>query len=155
MNHTVKFAWHDSRGRRHNDSLQSPTADRRVIKEMIEAKYPASRVTVLGVMADQQEIAERNSRHSEYVQAQRDRNQQWIETQHQNHGRINSGNISGGATLNGEYSSHLSNDSHYGGGNTAALWALVAGITVLTFKVVWWIGRQTFYLIRKIVRSVM
>ena len=122
---------------------------------MIEAKYPASRVTILGVMADQQEIAERNSRHSDYVQAQRDRNQQWIETQRQNHGQINSGNISGGATINGEYSSHLSTGGHYGGGNTAALWALVAGITVLTFKVVWWIGRQTFYLIRKIVGSVM
>mgnify|MGYP006242809355 CR=1 FL=1 len=154
MTHTVKAAWHDSRGRRHNISLQTDTADRRVIKEIIEAQYPASRVTILGVMADQEEIAERNARHAEYVQAQRDRNQQWIETQRQNHGQINSGNVSGGSNINGEYYSDASDDDHYGGTNTAALWALGAGATVLTAKGLWWGGKTIFRGLPAVVNTV-
>ena len=144
MAHTVKFAWHDSRGRRHTDSFQSDTADRRVITEIIESRYPASRVTILGVMADQEAIAERNARHAEYVQAQRDRNQQWQETQRANHGQSNSGTISGGTNINGEHYTNASDDDHYGGANTAALWALGAGATVLTAKGLWWGGKTAF-----------
>ena len=144
MTHTVKAAWHDSRGRRHNISLQTDTADRRVIKEIIEAQYPATRVTILGVMADQEEIAERNARHAEYVQTQRDRNQQWIENQRSQYGQSNSGTISGGSNFNGEHYTNASDDDHYGGANTAALWALGAGATVLTAKGLWWGGKTIF-----------
>lgn len=150
MTHTVKAAWHDSRGRRHNISLQTDTADRRVIKEIIEAQYPATRVTILGVMAgeyDQYEqygVEARNSRHAEQLQAQREREQQWIEKQRTQYGQSNSGTISGGSNFDGEYYSDASDDDHYGGANTAALWALGAGATVLTAKGLWWGGKTIF-----------
>tara|TARA_B100000683_G_scaffold272235_1_gene314974 strand:+ start:1365 stop:1838 length:474 start_codon:yes stop_codon:yes gene_type:complete len=154
MTHTVKAAWHDSRGRRHNIYLQTDTADRRIIEEIIQEQYPASRVTILSVMRDQQEIAERNARHSEYVQAQRDRNQQWIENQRSNYGQINSGNVSAGSNFNGEHYTYASDDKHYGGANTAALWALGAGATVLTAKGLWWGGKTVFRGLSKVVDTV-
>tara|TARA_B000000532_G_C18724720_1_gene344124 strand:+ start:208 stop:369 length:162 start_codon:yes stop_codon:yes gene_type:complete len=39
-------AWHDSRGRRHNFKIDTDTAERRFIKEIVEAQYPAERVVV-------------------------------------------------------------------------------------------------------------
>ena len=48
--HSMSFiatgAWHDSRGRRHNFKIDTDTAERRFIKEIVESQYPAHRVVV-------------------------------------------------------------------------------------------------------------
>jgi|TARA_B100000287_G_scaffold135840_1_gene127821 hypothetical protein len=42
----VSGAWHDYRGRRHNFEMETDTAERRLIKEIVESQYPAERVIV-------------------------------------------------------------------------------------------------------------
>jgi len=41
--------WDDDKGRRHKFSIQSDRADRSFIKQLVEAQYPAKRVTVNNV----------------------------------------------------------------------------------------------------------
>jgi len=45
----AKGAWHDKRGVRHNFEIESDRAERRFIIELVEAQYPATRVTVNSV----------------------------------------------------------------------------------------------------------
>tara|TARA_Y100000401_G_scaffold112391_1_gene111759 strand:- start:154 stop:315 length:162 start_codon:yes stop_codon:yes gene_type:complete len=42
MYFTCKGYWRDSRGRRHDFEIESDRAERSFIKELVEARYPAS-----------------------------------------------------------------------------------------------------------------
>tara|TARA_Y100001935_G_scaffold57479_1_gene48055 strand:- start:484 stop:1332 length:849 start_codon:yes stop_codon:yes gene_type:complete len=151
MSNTIKFAWHDHTGRRHRDSFQSDTKQRSVIEARIHAMYPAKRVTILSIEGNGMDGQQRDlvdglygAQNRENGRIQREKVAQWQETQRQNHGQINSGTISGGSNINGEHYTDASDSDHYGGTNTAALWALGAGATVLTAKGLWWGGKTAF-----------
>lgn len=63
--HTVKGAWFDKSGRRHNVQFQADTTDRGTLKDMIRAQYPCddtkagNGVIINAVMADQVAAANR------------------------------------------------------------------------------------------------
>ncbi len=42
----VTGTWHDYRGVRHNFSIETDTAERRLIKQIVEEQYPTERVVV-------------------------------------------------------------------------------------------------------------
>jgi len=95
MSHTVQFAWHDSKGRRHTDSFQSDTADRSVNTEIIKSRYPAKRVTILGVMRDNQELERRREAHREYIKENNAAREKQIQDMRDRGGQMTSGTISG------------------------------------------------------------
>jgi len=45
----VKGAWTDRNGRRHNFEIQTDSADRSLIKDIVESQYPAERVVINSV----------------------------------------------------------------------------------------------------------
>ena len=107
MTHTVKGAWIDRRGRRHNFTMQSDTTDRSIIKEMIQAQYPCDYnkpgqgVVINAVMADQDAAAARSEAHELKVAEQHARWEQSAREDREKYGKATSGTISGGQTING------------------------------------------------------
>ena len=49
MIHICSGAWYDSKGRRHNFTIESDRAERSFITELVQARYPANRVVINSV----------------------------------------------------------------------------------------------------------
>lgn len=122
--HTVKGAWFDSSGRRHNVKFQADTTDRGTLKDMIRAQYPcdptkAGNGVQINYVGNDQDAAEERRR---AFQEQQESYRQDLTSSSDYDQGSSAGNISGRDLVNYGPSSS---------GETAGVFGLIAILTVL------------------------